>query len=176
MNDGISSVRIGFATLACVFALLIGRATYANDQIVGKVIAIQDGDTLTVVGLEDGQHRIRLAGIDAPEKSQPFGYASLSHLSDLSYGMLVRAICPKVDRYGRSVCTVFVDGRDVNLSQVAAGLAWHYKRYEHEQTQEEREAYATAENKARVDRLGLWQDQAPVAPWDWRNRLRSPAH
>lgn len=161
---------------ACVLPLLLGSASYADNQLAGKVIAIQDGDTLTLIDLDNSQHRIRLAGIDAPEKGQPFGYASLSHLSDLCFGMLVRAACPKVDRYGRSVCTIFVHGKDINLTQVAAGLAWHYKRFEHEQALEEREGYALAENKARSERLGLWKDNAPIAPWEWRNRFRPAAH
>ena len=139
-------------------------------RIVGKVVLIQDGDTLTLLDLEEKQHRIRLAGIDAPEKNQPFGYASLSHLSDLSYGMLVDATCPKIDRYGRYVCTVSVNGKDINLAQVAAGFAWHYKRFEHEQSPVERDAYRTAEEKARAGRIGLWQDDHPMPPWDWRTR------
>jgi endonuclease YncB( thermonuclease family) len=139
-------------------------------RIVGKVVLIQDGDTLTVIDLEDNERRLRLAGIDAPEKSQPFGYASLSHLSDLSYGMLVDATCPKIDRYGRHVCTVLVNGKDISLAQVAAGFAWHFKRFEHEQPPEERDAYRLAEKRARAGRLGLWQDDHPMPPWDWRAR------
>ena len=158
--------------MACAALLLLGGATYADNQLAGKVIIIQDGDTLTLLDLENVEYRIRLAGIDAPEKNQPFGYDSLSHLSDLCFGMLVRAVCPKVDRYGRAVCTVFVDGKDINLAQVAAGLAWHYKRFQHEQTREEREAYALTELRARSERLGLWREDAPIAPWEWRNRFQ----
>jgi endonuclease YncB( thermonuclease family) len=170
---------IGFQRTAtcCIalFALFLG-ATCANAQIAGKVITIQDGDTLTIVDLEGSEYRIRLAGIDAPEKGQRFGYASLSKLSDLCYGRLVSATCPKMDQYGRHVCTVWLNGTDLNLAQVASGLAWHYKRFEHEQSPEEREAYASAEEKARLGRLGLWQDDQPTPPWDWRRNPPPAAH
>lgn len=166
------------AVTSCVcalFALLVG-ATYANAQIAGKVVTIQDGDTLTIVDLEDNRHRIRLAGIDAPEKGQPFGYASLSKLSDLCYGRLVSATCSKVDRYGRHVCTVWFNGKDLNLAQIESGFAWHYKRFQHEQPPEERHAYAQAEDNARLNRLGLWRDDEPTPPWDWRRSPRPAAH
>jgi endonuclease YncB( thermonuclease family) len=170
------SIDLRRTVTSCVcglFALLLGT-TCANAQIAGKVITIQDGDTLTIIDLEATQYRIRLAGIDAPEKGQPFGYASLSNLSDLCYGRLVSAICPKVDRYGRHVCTVWLNGKDLNLAQIASGLAWHYKRFQHEQSPEEREAYAQAEDKARHQRLRLWQDDHPIPPWDWRAGRRVP--
>jgi endonuclease YncB( thermonuclease family) len=83
-------------------------------------------------------------------------------------------MCPKIDRYGRRVCTVWLNGKDLNLAQIASGLAWHYKRFEHEQSVEEREAYAQAEDKARHNRLRLWQDDQPIAPWDWRAGRRIP--
>ncbi len=126
--------------------------------------------------MELTQHQVRLAGIDAPEKGQAFGHVSQVHLSVLCYGKLVIADCPKVDHYGRQVCTVFIDGVDVNLAQVAAGLAWHYKRFVHEQPVHEGEAYAKAEDAARTTKVGLWQDSDPVPPWEWRSlRRRLPA-
>ena len=89
-------------------------------ELVGRVIGVADGDTITVLGSNRVQHRIRLAGIDAPEKSQAYG-----QVSKLEYH--------KTDRYGRTVGTVLVNGRDVNLEQIRAGLAWHYKQYQGEQ-------------------------------------------
>jgi endonuclease YncB( thermonuclease family) len=141
---------------------------YADPLIAGKVIGIQDGDTITLLDMDLTRYRIRLAGIDAPEKSQAFGRVSQVHLSTLCYGKLVTANCPKVDQYGRRVCTVFVNGVDVNLAQVVAGLAWHYKRFVHEQSAHERGAYAKAEDAARAGKVGLWKDRDPIPPWEWR--------
>jgi endonuclease YncB( thermonuclease family) len=133
---------------------------------------VQDGDTITILDPELLMYRIRLSGIDAPEKDQPFGTTSRDHLSQLCDGRLVTASCPKMDRYGRMVCAVWVDDVDVSLAQLRAGLAWHFKRYASEQTPSDRELYALAEDKARAAHLGLWRDESPIPPWDWR-RMRS---
>ena len=161
------------ALIVAVPAALLFGAAHAGTTIVGKVVGIQDGDTLTVLDMELTQHRIRLAGIDAPERGQAFGHKSVDHLSTLCFGMLVTAKCPKVDHYGRQVCTVVVDGKDVSLAQVTAGLAWHYKRFAHEQSAEEREAYAQAEETARMGKVGLWRDSDPMPPWEWRSLRRT---
>jgi endonuclease YncB( thermonuclease family) len=105
-------------------------------------------------------------------KAKLLGTCPQVHLSTLCYGKLVTANCPKVDQYGRRVCTVFVDGVDVNLAQVAAGLAWHYKRFILEQPARERETYAKAEDAARTGKVGLWQDRDPVPLWEWRSLRR----
>ncbi len=77
----------------------------------------------------------------------------------------------KRDRYGRIVGKVLLDGIDVSLEQVKAGLAWHYKKYQHEQSLEDRQLYAEAENKARDERLGLWRENNPNPPWEFRRLL-----
>jgi endonuclease YncB( thermonuclease family) len=129
---------------------------------------VSDGDTITVLDDSNQQHKIRLAGCDAPEKRQPFGERSKQHLSDLLFNHPVIASCYKVDRYGREICRVYVDSRDACLEQVRAGLAWHYKRYEREQALEERALFTTAEQQARTRGLGLWHDSAAIPPWEWR--------
>jgi endonuclease YncB( thermonuclease family) len=116
------------------------------------------------------QHKIRLAGIDAPEKAQAFGQRSKESLSDLLFDQRVTVETSKRDRYGRSVGTVLVDGLDANLEQVKRGMAWHYKTYEREQSPQERQDYAKAEEVARAARVGLWKDAQPVPPWDFRHR------
>lgn len=146
------------------------NAAYAEPVILGKVIAIADGDTLTILDEDKQQYRIRLAGIDAPERAQPFGDASRRNLSELAYGRLVAADCPKVDRYKRLVCVVRVDGSDVSFAQIKAGLAWHYKKYANEQSHGDREAYSDAEIEARVARRGLWAETATIPPWEWRHQ------
>jgi endonuclease YncB( thermonuclease family) len=114
-----------------VWLLFLCLPAYA-DTITGKVVVIADGDTITVVS-SSRQYRIRIGGIDAPEKRQPFGNVSKQHLAKLAFGKEATAECYKTDRYGRQVCTVFVGGEDVGLAQVEAGLAWWFRRYANEQ-------------------------------------------
>jgi endonuclease YncB( thermonuclease family) len=141
-------------------------------MITGKVVSVADGDTITVLDADKTQHKIRLNGIDAPEKAQPFGQLSKQSLSDLVFGKTVQIDANKVDRYGREVGTVMVDGVDANLEQIKRGMAWHYKAYQLEQTVTDRAAYAAAEKDGVAASLGLWQDTKPVPPWDWRHRVK----
>lgn len=164
-------------------ALLIGVTGCASVPDVGKagglrgqIVAVADGDTATLLDADRQQHRIRLDGIDAPEKAQPFGDRSRQSLRDLAHGRDAVAYCSKVDRYERQVCRVTVDGLDVGLEQVRRGMAWHFKRYESEQRPEDGRAYAAAEIEAREQRRGLWRDPAPAAPWDWRAAKRGGAN
>jgi endonuclease YncB( thermonuclease family) len=136
----------------------------------GKVVGVADGDTVTVLDAEKLQHKIRLAGIDAPEQAQAFGQASKKNLSDMVYGKQVKVNWDKRDRYGRIIGKVSIDQVDVCLEQVRRGMAWHYKQYQREQSPADRQAYAAAEDLARANRVGLWHDTNPVAPWDFRHR------
>ena len=138
-------------------------------QIVGRVVGIADGDTLTLLDGANQQHRIRISGLDAPERNQPFGRRSKENLSRLAFGRSANADCSKQDRYQREVCTVFVDGLDVGLEQIRAGLAWWYRRYANEQPVAQRLAYEHAEAAARQQRTGLWRDAAPTPPWEYRH-------
>lgn len=145
-------------------------ASTAATTLSGKVVGVADGDTITVLDGGRQQHKVRLAGIDAPEKKQPFGNRSKQHLSDLVFGKAVSLECGKVDRYRRDICVVLVAGRDVNLAQVEAGMAWWYRKYAKEQTAQQRADYEAAELRARTSKAGLWADTDPVPPWDWRHR------
>lgn len=174
----------GHLTLRAVIvfaALLQASLTAHADVFAGRVVAVADGDTLTVLDADRVQHKVRLAGIDAPEKKQPFGQRSRQHLSALAFSKPVEVRWRKRDRYGRLIGTVFAPEAactasmcektvDVSLRQLEAGLAWHYRKYAHEQPSEERERYAAAENVARDARLGLWRDPSPMPPWEWRHR------
>ncbi len=146
-------------------ALSIGSAW--ADQLMGRVVGIADGDTLTVLRAKRQHDRVRLTGI-APEKRQAFGQVSKQHLSDLVYGKTVSVMFHKRDRYKRILGKVLVNGADAGLNQLQSGLAWHYKRYEREQSPDDRVTYATAEEKARAERRGLWRDRHPVPPWNFR--------
>jgi endonuclease YncB( thermonuclease family) len=161
-------------------AYFIALPSYA-DSFVGMVIGVSDGDTITVLDSGKQQHKIRLAGIDAPEKGQAFGERAKQHLSLLLYRHDVFIDWNKRDKYRRIVGQVWVaptdtqcadqncpQTLDVSLAQLSAGLAWHYKKYENEQLPIDRSRYAEAEGKAHSMRLGLWADQNPLPPWEWR--------
>lgn len=139
----------------------------------GRVVGVADGDTITVLGADNRQTRVRLQGIDAPESRQAFGQTSKQNLSDLVFDRQVIVEYEKNDRYGRTLGKVVASGRDVNLLQVKAGLAWHYKYYQDEQSPVDRRLYADAETEARSARRGLWADPKPIPPWDFRRGKRS---
>ncbi len=152
-----------------VAALLLAALTWGAATIEGRVVGVADGDTVTMLDTEKVQHKIRLSGIDAPEKKQPFGQRSKESPSDLVFNKPVTVDTDKQDRYGRKVGKVLVDGQDANLEQVKRGMAWHYKTYEREQSANDRKVYADAESDARAARLGLWNDSEPVPPWEFRH-------
>lgn len=137
------------------------------------MVGVSDGDTITVLDGLHAQHRIRLAGIDAPEKAQPYGDASKRHLSDMVFGESVTVDYEKHDLYGRIVGKILKDGHDASLEQLRVGLAWHYKQYQREQSREDRSAYAEVEHEAQQVHAGLWRDPAPVPPWTWRSEKRT---
>ncbi|GAB5444211.1 MAG: hypothetical protein Fues2KO_45600 [Fuerstiella sp.] len=131
-----------------------------------RVIGIIDGDTIDV--LADGkQLRLRLAGIDAPERGQPFGRSAKQQLSDRIAGRSVRVVITDTDRYGRSIADVFDDDGHLNRWLVERGLAWHYVKYS------DSAELAAAESSARSAGRGLWSDPRHVAPWDWRRLSKS---
>ena len=138
----------------------------------GTVVSIADGDTLTLLDASKTQYRIRLDGIDAPERTQPHGQRARQSLAALAHGRAASANCPKVDRYGRAVCRVVVDGVDIGLEQIRRGYAWHYVKYAHEQRAIDREQYARAESDARLASAGLWSFSDPVPPWNYRRLAR----
>src|ERR1043166_75536 len=159
------------ALLLFVFSLLLlcGCAREPANSVSGKVVKIADGDTITILDGQNVQHKIRLQGIDAPERRQDFGQVSRENLANLVFGKYVKVDYQKVDKYGRLVGKVFVAGSDECLEQVKAGLAWHYKEYENEQTPADRELYANAEQEAHAQKRGLWKDPNPTPPWDFRH-------
>ena len=160
-------------TIHIAFALLIA-CCFPTQSVVaatlsGKVIGISDGDTIDVLDSSKITHRVRLAGIDAPEKAQPFGQGSKEYLSDSVFGKLVEVQSGKTDKYGRTVGKILVNGFDANLGQIRAGFAWHYKAYAWEQSADDRSLYSMAEEKARAQRLGLWSEKKQIPPWEWRH-------
>ena len=147
-------------TITLVAAL--AAAVAAADPITGKVVSVHDGDTVRVLDAAKVEHKVRLQGIDAPERGQPFGTVSRDRLASLTMGKSVTVHDDGRDKYGRTLGRIEVDGQDVNRQMVADGLAWHYVRFSDD------ERLAAAERDARAAGRGLWADREPVPPWEWR--------
>jgi len=143
-----------------VLALAFGLANAQAQEY--RVVGISDGDTVKVLSPDRQQIKCRLHGIDAPESQQAYGQVSKRSLSDMVFGKNVKVEIVDQDQYGRSVCRIILNGVDVNKVQLQRGLAWHYSRYSKDAS------YAQAERTARQQRLGLWADPDPIAPWSFR--------
>jgi len=159
--------------LGCL--LLALACTSHAETVTGRVVGVADGDTITVLDADKVQHKIRLAGIDAPEKKQAFGNRAKESLSDLVFDKTVNVETDKRDKYGRQVGKVLVNGQDVNLVQVERGMAWFYRQYQREQSPNDRKLYEAAEDAAKVGRRGLWRDTDPVPPWEFRHNKSKSA-
>ena len=144
----------------------------ASCNLEGKVIRVVDGDSITVLDSEKEQQKIRLAGIDAPERKQPYGKVARQFLAKHIFKQQVCVGWYKRDKYQRLVGVVRFEGEDMNLKLVKAGLAWHYKQYQNEQSKSDRLLYADAHEKAEDSEVGLWGDAKPIAPWLWRRGER----
>jgi endonuclease YncB( thermonuclease family) len=169
-----SSKLLRNAVRAFLLAALTIAAAAAS-PITGRVVGVSDGDTVTVLDASKRTHKIRLLGIDSPEKSQAFGERAKQSLSDLVFNKQVTVQGSKQDRYGRDLGKIVLDGQDINLEQIRRGMAWHYKQYARDQAPEDRQAYADAEAMARQNRVGLWQDSQPVPPWSYRRAAKEQA-
>jgi endonuclease YncB( thermonuclease family) len=164
MNWPRGNLRILLVTL-----LLATSGLSHADVLSGQVVSVSDGDTITPLDANKIQHKIRLAGIDAPEKAQAFGQASKKNLSDLIFNKHVNVHWEKKDRYQRVLGKVTMEEQDICLEQVKRGMAWHYKQYQRDQTNEDRFKYGRAEREARENRIGLWADESPIEPSKFRH-------
>ena len=179
--------------LAALVTFILFYSTIALSSsaktLQGKVVKVVDGDTITIVDDRSFRYRIRLAGIDTPEKDQPYGKESTKSLRWLVYDKGITVEYSKFDRYGRIIGKVLIDPQgdmfcfavdctrkvDVGLKQISTGMAWHYKRYQNEQSKEDRKLYSSAEREARKGQLGLWNDKKPISPWKWRKNNKLEA-
>ena len=156
-------------TLRCVRSVLLlflAASLLSAGEFAATVVSVADGDTLTVLH-DDRKVRVRLFGIDCPEKGQPFGTEARRFTTGLALGKEVTVIEKDIDRYGRIVATmVLADGRNLNNEIVATGWAWWYKRYAPGD-----EVLQRLEAQARKDRRGLWAETASVPPWEWRKQV-----
>jgi len=150
------SLALTFSTIACA------------ETITGRVVSVSDGDTLTILDSSNTQFKIRLAAIDAPEKAQPFGQRGKQKLSDLCYGKRASVEVISTDRYGRYVGDIDCEGNNANEVMVQSGLAWVYRMYD--------KGYGhlyRVEDDAKNNRRGLWLDENPIPPWEWRKAKRN---
>jgi micrococcal nuclease len=158
------------ATLSTLLAIVLSAPVAvgqpaAQERFSGKVVAVADGDTISV--MRDGRAvRVRLEGIDCPEDGQDFGQRAKQFTSKLAFGKVADVDVRDVDRYGRLVARVYVDGEDLSLALVQAGLAWHFTRYSSDPE------LARAEVQAREARVGLWSHPNTVPPWEYRSPVR----
>ncbi len=140
------------------------------ETLQGRVVGVSDGDTFTLLVDGNKQVKVRLHGIDAPEKSgnQPFSQKSKEKLSELIAGKTVSVEVNDYDRYGRALGIVKTDTHsDVNLEMIECGMAWHYNYYD------KTPAYIQAQKNAKAKRLGLWADKNPVNPYEWRKQKKN---
>lgn len=155
-------------TFGLLMSLMMGAsACWADTRYEGQVVRVLDGDTIDVLSGASQRQRVRLANIDAPEKGQPFGQKSKQNLLKLVAGKSVEIVQTGRDQYGRSIGRVLVNGREANVEQVRAGLAWVYSRYNQDPK------LPSIEKEARVQRTGLWAAPYPEAPWDFRRKPRT---
>lgn len=161
--------QINFRLLFAAF-LLIGINLHTHAEVlVGKVIGVSDGDTITVLDKDKAEHKVRLMGIDAPEKSQDFGAASKQALSNYIYQKEVTVDYKKLDKYKRIVGKVILDKQDICLAMISDGMAWHYKEYEKEQSKKDRDLYREAETSAKEMKKGLWLQAEVLKPAEFRS-------
>ena len=156
-----------------IFAIVISITGCKNMEVnepvaavVGKVVKVVDGDTLHVYNNKK-TYKIRLSGIDAPERGQAYGKRAKEHLEFLVAGKQVIAIVESKDRYGRYVASVKVESKDVCAEMLTAGYAWHYKQYDNNKY------YDELQREAKKAKRGLWVDKKPQAPWEYRKEQRA---
>ena len=154
-----------------ILVLFLFLSNFATAKTIeGLVVGVADGDTITVLDQQKNTYKIRLQGIDAPEKKQAFGEKSKQSLHDLVHKKQVRIEYDKEDKYGRIVGKVTMEDMDICLQQLVLGMAWHYKKYQSEQSVSDRAVYSDTELKSKSLKLGLWTDDTPMPPWEFRKK------
>lgn len=153
-------------------ALPISESTPAplpDNTITGKVVALADGDSFTLLDGNKKQHKVRIQGIDAPELGQDFSQESKQRLASLIFGKVVKISTDKFDKYGRVVGKVNAANQDVGRQMIGSGMAWFYRQYANELTEADQTTYDREERKAKSNGAGLWSDSEPTPPWEFRH-------
>ncbi|HVG41552.1 MAG TPA: thermonuclease family protein [Chitinophagaceae bacterium] len=146
---------------------LLSCGNVPKNKAENKVVAIADGDTFTLLTADNKQQKIRLYGIDCPERNQDFGTVAKQKLSELIFDHAVKIVQKDIDRYGRMVALVYTDdNKCVNEEMLKSGLAWHYTEYD------KNPYWDKLEDIAREQGIGLWKQKSPTPPWLWRKQKR----
>ncbi|RYG42351.1 nuclease [bacterium] len=156
---------LGWIAAGCASPSGTAKQEPTASGFAGQVVSVADGDTFTLRTESGKKVKVRLWGVDAPERDQAFGLSSRRFLERAVAGRTVRIEVREKDRYERSVASVMVDGASLNRKALEQGMAWWYRRYAPEE-----EGFENAERAARRAKLGLWRDRKPVAPWEFRRR------
>jgi endonuclease YncB( thermonuclease family) len=159
--------------------ILFLLSPYSFADFSAKVVNIVDGDTIDVLDSYNQKLRIRLLGIDTPERKQHFGYESYFYLNKILNGKSVVIISsPDKDKpytlgyFKRVIGKVVLNGVDINLEMIKKGMAWHFIKYKKNQPIDESHSYNKAESEARKKYIGLWSEVNPLPPWKWRQQNR----
>lgn len=146
-----------------LFLLFSFTSLFSQTTLTAKVVGIKDGDTVVVLDSLNNQTTLRLAEVDCPEKNQPFGTKAKQFTSDQIYLKTIKYVITDTDRYGRSIAMIYYDtDKYLSAEIIKAGMGWHYKRYS---TSKE---LATFEDNAKKNKIGLWVDNNPINPSEWR--------
>jgi endonuclease YncB( thermonuclease family) len=152
------------------FLLLIFTLNLSAQTLRGKVVKVSDGDTITILDSLHHQVKIRLYGIDCPEKTQDYGTVAKKFTADKCFSKTILVAFKGKDKYGRTLGVVMVpDKSELNLLLLQNGLAWHYKSFD------KSKRYADAEDMAHKHKAGLWAGKNPVAPWEFRKEKKAVA-
>lgn len=168
-----AAMRYIFFFIVSLISLCLDMSLSHSKVFRGDVTRVADGDTITVLLEDDARIKVRLMGIDTPELNQPYGVEARDYLTQMILGQAITCACVKKDRYKRWVCQLIYKDEDVNWMLVRDGFAWWYRYYQYEQSPLDRLRYEDAEMKAKGQRIGLWADESPVPPWEWRRQRRN---
>ena len=141
-------------------------------SLPGRITGIMEGDAIKVRILGKPQIKVRIAFIDAPEKGEAFDQRAKQAMSELVFGKDVVLQPHTIDRSGRLVARVLVDGQDAGLQLLKQGLCWVYEKSVNEASTLVQARYRNAQDAAQAQKAGLWQDPDPVPPWEWRGEKR----
>ncbi len=149
--------------LFITFLLLI---PISAKTLKGRIVKVSDGDTIVLLDSTNTQHKIRLDGIDCPEKGQPFGTKATEFVKQLTINKTIIVEWKKKDRYNRILGIVYADSVNVNKELLKNGLAWHYKHFNNDAE------LAELEQQAKDKKLNIWSEKNPIEPYQWRKWKR----
>ncbi len=168
MNKLINFFDFNFIKFFFLIFLIATVFNVHGKTVKVKIIHVIDGDTVIARTVKNSKMKIRLIGIDAPEKNQQHGKDSKKYLDQLISSKIVSVLISNKDKYRRHLGTIFIGKINVNLELVKSGNAWAYRKYLKKMNKKTEEAYVRAESLAQFKKIGLWKESSPIPPWKWR--------